>query len=226
MIRGVYFRAVIKRWGPGISAGYYERGPRPLSKENRRKIEPKETPSCLIPRLLFVFSRQLKILVTTLLFRSGRLLGRLRYLLFFISSVIGDGPIQLWQQILQLLVLPPSSELESGLVEWTRKQKYGFRILQPQKLAQLWGKVKNKPAMNSEKLFRGLRYYYGKSMLEKVPGQENTYQFVFDITEILGYDPVDGIPVVTPSKEGSPVDQNGEFLRSDFNSSENTLYLS
>ena len=40
--------------------------PRLLSKEeNRRKIEPKEALSCLIPRLLFVFIQQLKILVTT-----------------------------------------------------------------------------------------------------------------------------------------------------------------
>ena len=32
----------------------------------RRKIEPKEIPSCLIPRLLVVFTRQLEILLTTL----------------------------------------------------------------------------------------------------------------------------------------------------------------
>ena len=37
-----------------------------LSNENRRKIKPKETPSCLIPRLLLVFIQQLEILVTTL----------------------------------------------------------------------------------------------------------------------------------------------------------------
>ena len=41
--------------------------PQLLSKEKySRKIEPKETPSCLIPCLLLVFSWQLKILVTTL----------------------------------------------------------------------------------------------------------------------------------------------------------------
>jgi len=34
--------------------------------ENRRKIEPKEIPSRLIPRLLVVFTRQLEILVTAL----------------------------------------------------------------------------------------------------------------------------------------------------------------
>ena len=60
------FRAVIKSWEQWISPGYYECGPWLLSKENRRKIEPNKTPSCLIPRLLVVFTRQLEILVTTL----------------------------------------------------------------------------------------------------------------------------------------------------------------
>ena len=59
-------RAVIKSWGPGISPGYYECGPGLLLLENRRKLEPKETPRCLIPRLLVVFTRQLEILATTL----------------------------------------------------------------------------------------------------------------------------------------------------------------
>ena len=58
--------AVIKSRGPGISPGYYECGPRLLLLENRRKIEPKEIPCCLIPRLLIVFTWQLEILVTTL----------------------------------------------------------------------------------------------------------------------------------------------------------------
>ena len=48
-------RAVIKSWGMGISPSYYEHGPLLLSLENRRKIEPKEVLSCLIPRLLVVF---------------------------------------------------------------------------------------------------------------------------------------------------------------------------
>ena len=59
-------RVFIKRRGPEISPSYYELGPRLLSKENRRKMEPKETPSCLIPRLLVLFTLQLEIFVTTL----------------------------------------------------------------------------------------------------------------------------------------------------------------
>ena len=48
-------RAVIKRRGPGISPDYYECFPQLLSEENRRKIEPKEIPSCLIPRAYFLY---------------------------------------------------------------------------------------------------------------------------------------------------------------------------
>ena len=59
-------RAVMKSRGPGISPGYYECGPWLLLLENRRKIEPKEIPCCLIPRLLVVFTWQLEILVTSL----------------------------------------------------------------------------------------------------------------------------------------------------------------
>ena len=51
----------------GISPGYYERGPWLLSQESRRKIEPKEIPSCLIPLLLVVFTWQLEILVKSLI---------------------------------------------------------------------------------------------------------------------------------------------------------------
>ena len=47
------------------AGGRGESGPRLLLLENRRKIEPKEIPSCLIPRLLVVITRQLEILVTT-----------------------------------------------------------------------------------------------------------------------------------------------------------------
>ena len=60
----LYSRVVIKSRGPGIL-------PRLLLLENGRKIEPKEIPSHLIPRLLVVFTRQLEILVTTLL-QSGQ----------------------------------------------------------------------------------------------------------------------------------------------------------
>lgn len=94
--------------------------------------------------------------------------------------------MQLWKFILSLLVSSPSERV----VEWTRERKYEFRILEPDKLAKLWGELKRKPAMNFKKLARGLRYYYGKSMIEKSLGKQYTYEFVMNITTILGYDPV------------------------------------
>ena len=63
---GVHFRAVIKSRGPGIIPNYYECDLWLISLENRRKIEPKEIPRCLIPRLLVVYTQRLKILVATL----------------------------------------------------------------------------------------------------------------------------------------------------------------
>ena len=63
--------SVLQLRNSGLSlrgGGYDECGPRLLKKENIRKIEPKETPSCLILllRVVHVFTWQLEILVTTL----------------------------------------------------------------------------------------------------------------------------------------------------------------
>ena len=38
-------------------------------------------------------------------------------------------------------------------------------------MARRWGRRKNKPKMNYEKLSRGLRYYYDKNIIEKTPGR-------------------------------------------------------
>ena len=65
-ILSVKYRVVNKIQGPGISPSCYECGPQLLLLENRRKVEPKEIPRCLIPRLLVVFTWQLEILVATL----------------------------------------------------------------------------------------------------------------------------------------------------------------
>lgn len=123
--------------------------------------------------------------------------------------------MQLWQFILSLLVSSPER-----VVEWTRERKYEFRILEPDKLAELWGALKKKPAMTFQKLARGLRYYYGKAVLEKVRGKHYTYEFVMDIAAILGYDPVcenaEGagssvIPAVFPRSEDLPSDEFHEL---------------
>jgi len=121
----------------------------------------------------------------------------------------GDGPIQLWQFLLELLI----NDECTNLIKWTQEEDYEFKILQPSTVAKMWGKKKNKPTMNYEKLSRGLRYYYGKSVIEKVHGKRYVYQFMCDIPKILGYDPmvnrcedfvedsVCGEPVMSPGVE-------------------------
>ncbi|XP_067039478.1 transforming protein p54/c-ets-1-like isoform X1 [Acropora muricata] len=120
----------------------------------------------------------------------------------------GDGPIQLWQFLLELIIDPNCT----NLIKWTHDEDYEFKILQPSTVAKMWGKKKNKPTMNYEKLSRGLRYYYGKSVIEKVHGKRYVYQFMCNIPKILGYDPmmkhedsceesVCGEPVMSPDVE-------------------------
>ena len=97
----------------------------------------------------------------------------------------GTGPMQLWQFLLELLVT------RSPYVQWTFDEPYEFKLLNPPDVAKQWGKRKNKPNMNYEKLSRGLRYYYDKNIIEKVHGKRYVYLFVCDIPKILGYDPMD-----------------------------------
>uniref|UniRef100_A0A1I7YAB8 ETS domain-containing protein n=1 Tax=Steinernema glaseri TaxID=37863 RepID=A0A1I7YAB8_9BILA len=83
------------------------------------------------------------------------------------------GPIKLWQFLLELL---QSSEV--NCIEWTNNNPFEFRFTDRVEVARLWGKRKNKPKMNYEKLARSLRYYYGKDMIEKgQPGEKYVYHF-------------------------------------------------
>lgn len=52
----------------------------------------------------------------------------------------------------------------------------------------MWGKKKNKLIMNYEKFSRGIRYYYGNLVIEKVYGKRYVYRFLCDILKIFGYD--------------------------------------
>ena len=63
-------RAVIKGWGPGLSASFYDMIL--LSLENGTKVEPKTIPSCLIPYLRDVFTQQIEILVTSLCYYTSK----------------------------------------------------------------------------------------------------------------------------------------------------------
>ena len=66
------------------------------------------------------------------------------------------------------------------MIQWTGNG-YEFRILAPEEIAKLWGARKNKPRMNYDKLSRGLRYYYSKGIMDKVPGKKLTFKYTCDV---------------------------------------------
>lgn len=85
------------------------------------------------------------------------------------------------------------------IIQWYGNQGE-FKLVEPDRVAALWGIRKNKPTMNYEKLSRALRYYYDGDMISKVNGKKFVYKFICDLKQLTGYsaqqlsDLVNGIP--------------------------------
>lgn len=95
--------------------------------------------------------------------------------------MLDTGPIQLWQFLLELL----TDRDCQNCIAWTGRE-WEFKLIDPEEVARRWGSRKNKPKMNYEKLSRGLRYYYDKNIIHKVPGKRYVYRFVCDVESMLG----------------------------------------
>ncbi|XP_064208622.1 protein C-ets-1-like isoform X2 [Anguilla rostrata] len=101
-----------------------------------------------------------------------------------LAGYTGSGPIQLWQFLLELL----TDKSCQAFISWTG-DGWEFKLSDPDEVARRWGKRKNKPKMNYEKLSRGLRYYYDKNIIHKTSGKRYVYRFVCDLKSLLGYAP-------------------------------------
>ncbi|XP_019720521.1 protein C-ets-1 isoform X2 [Hippocampus comes] len=101
-----------------------------------------------------------------------------------LAGYTGTGPIQLWQFLLELL----TDKSCQSFISWTG-DGWEFKLSDPDEVARRWGKRKNKPKMNYEKLSRGLRYYYDKNIIHKTSGKRYVYRFVCDLKSLLGYTP-------------------------------------
>ncbi|XP_068126510.1 protein C-ets-2 [Hyperolius riggenbachi] len=99
-----------------------------------------------------------------------------------LAGFTGSGPIQLWQFLLELL----TDKSCQPFISWTG-DGWEFKLTDPDEVARRWGKRKNKPKMNYEKLSRGLRYYYDKNIIHKTSGKRYVYRFVCDLHNLLGY---------------------------------------
>ena len=71
-----------------------------------------------------------------------------------------------------------NSSTEDSMVRWTDMKTMEILIENPSKLAFIWGKVKNIKDMSYATLARGIRYYYGKGVMEKGKRGLFSYRFV------------------------------------------------
>ena len=106
---------------------------------------------------LFTFFKSTNNLLIYYLFCKGGVNGKR------MSLTGNNGQIQLWQFLLELL----GDKNSKSVIQWVGNDGE-FKLNDPELVAQLWGKRKNKPKMNYEKLSRALRYYYSEAMIAKV----------------------------------------------------------
>uniref|UniRef100_A0A8C2G2F6 V-ets avian erythroblastosis virus E26 oncogene homolog 2 n=1 Tax=Cyprinus carpio TaxID=7962 RepID=A0A8C2G2F6_CYPCA len=157
------------------------------------------TLSNCICRLQFVILKTSDF--TVLFFSIFRRLAHISFTLIYTPQnmfVFYLGPIQLWQFLLELLT---DTSCQS-IISWTG-DGWEFKLTDPDEVARRWGKRKNKPKMNYEKLSRGLRYYYDKNIIHKTSGKRYVYRFVCDLQNLLGYtvDELHGMLGVQPDTE-------------------------
>lgn len=93
-----------------------------------------------------------------------------------------NGQTQLWQFLLEIL----TDVQHRDIIQWVGVEGE-FKLMDAEQVAQLWGRRKNKPNMNYEKLSRALRYYYDGDMLAKIPGKRFVYKFICDLQKLVGY---------------------------------------
>jgi len=91
------------------------------------------------------------------------------------SGGSGGSHIHLWQFLKELLSSP---QLHGSCIRWLDRSKGVFKIEDSVRVARLWGKRKNRPAMNYDKLSRSIRQYYKKGIMKKTErSQRLVYQF-------------------------------------------------
>ncbi|KAG5881449.1 hypothetical protein JTB14_037667 [Gonioctena quinquepunctata] len=86
--------------------------------------------------------------------------------------------IHLWQFLKELLASP---QTHGSCIRWLDRTKGIFKIEDSVKVARLWGKRKNRPAMNYDKLSRSIRQYYKKGIMKKTESFSSEYLNLFAI---------------------------------------------
>ncbi|XP_064481057.1 transcription factor ETV6-like isoform X2 [Ornithodoros turicata] len=104
------------------------------------------------------------------------------------GRLIADGPgdkmsVRLLWDFLQQLLNDPEQRYRY-CIAWKDQAKGVFKIVDPHRLAKLWGMQKNHLNMNFDKMSRAMRYYYRVKILQKEPGERLCYRFLRPPTEL------------------------------------------
>lgn len=115
------------------------------------------------------------------------------WLCFFSTANSKVGKAQLWHFLLERL-----SDFNNSIIRW--EGNYGeFRILDPEKLAKLWGEKSSRPKMSYQTMSRAMRHYYGKGILSKVKHKKWCYRFSRNALEMaVNNDLVTDFPYTAP----------------------------
>lgn len=90
----------------------------------------------------------------------------------------------LWEFLLEILI----DDTHKNIIRWINKDGT-FKLIDPQSVAEEWGKCKGKTNMTYDKLSRSLRNYYDEPNPILKKGQRNfEYKFICNLKSITGYD--------------------------------------
>ncbi|XP_061649076.1 transcription factor ETV7 isoform X2 [Phyllopteryx taeniolatus] len=80
----------------------------------------------------------------------------------------------LWNYVYKLL----SDDQYQEYIRWEDRSSLLFRVVDPNGLAHLWGRYKNRDNMTYEKMSRALRHYYKLNIIKKERGQKFLFRFL------------------------------------------------
>ncbi|XP_061668777.1 transcription factor ETV7 isoform X2 [Syngnathoides biaculeatus] len=80
----------------------------------------------------------------------------------------------LWDYVYKLL----SDDQYQEYIRWEDRSSRVFRVVDPNGLARLWGRHKNRDNMTYEKMSRALRHYYKLNIIKKERGQKLLFRFL------------------------------------------------
>ena len=69
-----------------------------------------------------------------------------------------------------------NNETNPSVICWEDRENYVFRLVEPEKIIEMWNERTHKTSQNYDNFARGLRYHYQKGVLQPVPERQLVYR--------------------------------------------------